>query len=149
MSRMDMLVSYFPGSTVPMYTGRIIRDRVTSSTIGTREDNTRDVQENYETKFRKLFHEIIDKAVSKSGNDVEKQLAKIDVPLLDRRSRQTRKKRRAFKYDQRLVATIIDTCESASNREGYIDAMQRFVNVHVYGECGAPCPGDTLQVRII
>ena len=31
-------------------------------------------------------------------------------------------------------------------REGYIEAMSEHVNIHIYGQCGAPCPGtDTHQ----
>ena len=28
-------------------------------------------------------------------------------------------------------------------REGYIESMSEHVNIHIYGNCGAPCPGDT------
>ena len=30
-------------------------------------------------------------------------------------------------------------------REGYIEAMAEHVNIHIYGTCGAPCPGATHQ----
>jgi len=43
----------------------------------------------------------------------------------------------------RLAATIINVCETPGNREGYINEMKKYVNVHVYGDCGAPCPGKT------
>ena len=28
-------------------------------------------------------------------------------------------------------------------REGYIESMSEHVNIHIYGNCGAPCPADT------
>ena len=28
-------------------------------------------------------------------------------------------------------------------REGYIESMSEHVNIHIYGNCGAPCPGDS------
>ena len=39
---------------------------------------------------------------------------------------------------------------SASNREGYVSALREHISVHVYGDCGAPCPpggggGDCLS----
>eukprot|EP00092_Neocalanus_flemingeri_P089650 GFUD01113450.1.p1 GENE.GFUD01113450.1~~GFUD01113450.1.p1 ORF type:complete len:135 (+),score=6.70 GFUD01113450.1:32-406(+) len=57
-----------------------------------------------------------------------------------------RKRRRAFQYDSRLVATIIDDCHTDSNREGYIESMSEHVNIHIYGSCGAPCPGESPEV---
>ena len=35
---------------------------------------------------------------------------------------------------------------SASNREGYVSALREHISVHVYGDCGAPCP-PSLQPR--
>lgn len=31
-------------------------------------------------------------------------------------------------------------------REGYIERMSEHANIHIYGLCGAPCPGDTRQL---
>ena len=28
-------------------------------------------------------------------------------------------------------------------REGYIESMSEHVNIHIYGNCGAPCPADS------
>ena len=28
-------------------------------------------------------------------------------------------------------------------REGYIESMSEHVNIHIYGNCGAPCPGNS------
>ncbi len=45
---------------------------------------------------------------------------------------------------RRLVATIIDECDTPGNREGYIDAMKKSdLEVQIYGKCGAPCPGHS------
>ena len=41
----------------------------------------------------------------------------------------------------RLAATIIDECETEGQREEYISALQKHASVHIYGRCGAPCPG--------
>ena len=43
--------------------------------------------------------------------------------------------------DLRLAATIIDECETEGQREEYISALQKHASVHIYGRCGAPCPG--------
>ena len=44
---------------------------------------------------------------------------------------------------ERLVATIVNQCKTRGNREGYIEALKEHITVHVYGKCGAPCPGKT------
>ena len=41
----------------------------------------------------------------------------------------------------RLAATILDECETEGQREEYIKALQKHASVHIYGRCGAPCPG--------
>jgi hypothetical protein len=41
----------------------------------------------------------------------------------------------------RLAATILDECETEGHREEYIEALQKHASVHIYGRCGAPCPG--------
>ena len=30
-------------------------------------------------------------------------------------------------------------------REGYIEDMSDHVNIHIYGACGAPCPGEGME----
>ena len=45
---------------------------------------------------------------------------------------------------RRLVATIMDECETAGNRESYISEMKKSdLEVQIYGKCGAPCPGHS------
>ena len=41
----------------------------------------------------------------------------------------------------RVVATILDECETEGQREEYVKALQKHASVHIYGRCGAPCPG--------
>ena len=41
----------------------------------------------------------------------------------------------------RLAATILDECETEGQREEYVKALQKHASVHIYGRCGAPCPG--------
>ena len=45
------------------------------------------------------------------------------------------------RHQQRLVAALVDECRSKGNREGYLDDLKEHIPVHVYGKCGAPCPG--------
>ena len=48
-------------------------------------------------------------------------------------------------HRNRLVATIIDQCQTRGNREAYVDELKEHVAVHVYGRCGAPCPGKSQE----
>ena len=41
----------------------------------------------------------------------------------------------------RLAATILNECETEGQREEYVKALQKHASVHIYGRCGAPCPG--------
>lgn len=43
--------------------------------------------------------------------------------------------------EARLAAVIIDECETEGQREEYVRALQQHTSVHIYGRCGAPCPG--------
>lgn len=56
-----------------------------------------------------------------------------------------RKRSRSFENKSRIAATLLNRCQSQSLREDYIDGMQDQVSVHIYGDCGAPCPGDTIE----
>ncbi|XP_023328507.1 alpha-(1,3)-fucosyltransferase C, partial [Eurytemora carolleeae] len=51
--------------------------------------------------------------------------------------------RRAYHYDSRLVATLLDVCITNGNREGYMKELAVHVQVHTYGNCGVPCPGNS------
>ena len=37
--------------------------------------------------------------------------------------------------------SLIDECETEGQREEYVKALQKHASVHIYGRCGAPCPG--------
>ena len=41
----------------------------------------------------------------------------------------------------RPAATILNECETEGQREEYVKALQKHASVHIYGRCGAPCPG--------
>ena len=45
----------------------------------------------------------------------------------------------------RLAATILNECETEGQREEYIKALQKHASVHIYGRCGAPCPGRVTE----
>ena len=74
-----------------------------------------------------------------------------DFPLIEPKfiKKQSRGKRKSQSpqiideadNDLRLAATIIDECETEGQREEYISALQKHASVHIYGRCGAPCPG--------
>jgi len=158
----DILISYFPHSTIQMYRGKTISYHQSNSAKYNESDSSE--QSHYKVKFRKLFRDIVDKA-SKGSDTVQKHIAGFregaevahneDRVIRAKRHHKHsgtitkeghRKRRRAFQYDSRLVATIIDDCKTDSNREGYIATMSEHVNIHIYGSCGAPCPGESPDV---
>ncbi|TRY77388.1 hypothetical protein TCAL_03846 [Tigriopus californicus] len=47
------------------------------------------------------------------------------------------------------IATILDTCHTPSNREGYIQELSQYVTVDVYGKCGRPCPSSTREECLV
>ena len=54
------------------------------------------------------------------------------------------KTKRESNPDRRVVATILDECETPGNREAYIEEMRKAdLDVQIYGKCGAPCPGHS------
>ena len=68
-----------------------------------------------------------------------------NFPLVEgkfvKKPRGKRKRKSIPDNDLRLAATIIDECETEGQREEYISALQKHASVHIYGRCGAPCPG--------
>eukprot|EP00092_Neocalanus_flemingeri_P034527 GFUD01037545.1.p1 GENE.GFUD01037545.1~~GFUD01037545.1.p1 ORF type:complete len:292 (+),score=15.12 GFUD01037545.1:74-949(+) len=128
----DVLISYFPNSNIQMYQGKIISYQ--QSHTAKYNDSISAEHSHYEVKFRKLFREIMDKA-SKGSDTVQRHIGDLsavseeaqneDVQMRTKRHHKHfgpkvkeghRKRRRAFQYDSRLVATIIDDCHTDSNR---------------------------------
>jgi len=158
----DLLISYYPNSNIQMYRGKTMPYHVGQSVKY--NDSISVEHTHYEVKFRKLFREIMDKA-SKGSDTVQRHLGDLSAVSESEENKERlmrikrhhkhlgpkfkeghRKRRRAFQYDSRLVATIIEDCHTDSNREGYIEAMSEHVNIHIYGSCGAPCPGESPEV---
>lgn len=47
------------------------------------------------------------------------------------------------------VVTILDTCHTPSNREGYIQELSQYITVDTYGKCGRPCPSSTREECLV
>ena len=44
---------------------------------------------------------------------------------------------------------VVSHCETASKREKYVETLQQFINVDIYGKCGPfKCPGDNIECFI-
>lgn len=69
-------------------------------------------------KAEKLQSELLQAAIESSSNEDESDIS-----------------------EMRLAATILDECETEGQREEYIKELQKYTSVHIYGRCGAPCPG--------
>jgi alpha-1,3-fucosyltransferase len=41
---------------------------------------------------------------------------------------------------KKLAFTVISKCNVHSNRMAYIDSLQEFINIDIFGKCGQPCP---------
>lgn len=68
---------------------------------------------------------------------IPKKAAPVRAPVQAKRTRHSR--------GRALVATILDECETESNREAYIQELSDHIEVAVYGRCGVPCPSTSRE----
>jgi hypothetical protein len=116
----DSLISYLPNSTFPL------------------------VEVKFESKKRdSLFPPPPSGPTKSTLHGLEKR----DLGPTTKHRKSAKNKLTKTKRDtnqRRLVATIMDECESAGNRESYISEMKKSdLEVQIYGKCGAPCPGHS------
>jgi len=142
----DLLISYSPQSSIQMYRGRTVHlSSLEGGPSALNHQNISNEDSQYELKFRKLFRQMLSSEEEERSGRKRRDEGRGQTRRHQRHMSGAGRRRRAFHHDSRLVATLIDDCHTESNREGYIEEMSEHLNIHIYGACGAPCPGSSTE----
>jgi len=66
----------------------------------------------------------------------------LDSGLYWQKSNSTKNNDDIFASKLEFAATLISSCGAPSSRSSYINELQNYIAINLYGKCGRPCPSD-------